>query len=206
MSKHKWNPNDNYFENEFGQMDGGEFCRSGLNSTHSPWREHFAEFVDDGDSFLDVACGSGADWEVLQRLKKDVKYKGIDYAPSIIAGAEGLCPNAEFKLGDINNIPEEDESWDIVNARHVLCHCEYYEHPIKELLRVAKKRIIITLHVPFPEDDTDHIRYNHPYSWRNMYSKTKFKKFIDELPVKAVAWEELHRGVNETFIVLEKYV
>jgi len=195
---------NNYFEKEFGKSRPDLFCRTGLNSPHEPWRIDFTNYVEDGDSFLDVGCGSGADYEILERVGRKVRYKGVDYSPSLLEGAKTLCPEGEFEVQDINNLTEEDGSWDVVNCRHAVAHCEYYEQPIKELVRVAKKRVILTIHTPFPKNGIDNIHPNPPYSWRNLYAKEKFLKFLGGLPVRRLAFKENHCGSAETFIVLEK--
>jgi len=195
---------NNYFEKEFGKSLPRAFCRRGTNSPHNPWRIDFTNYVEDGDTFLDVGCGSGADYEILERVGRKVRYKGVDYSPSLLAGAKALCPNGEFEVQDINNLKEKDSSWDVVNCRHAVAHCEYYEQPIKELIRVARKRVIITIHTPFPNDGADTIHPNPPYSWRNLYGKEKFMTFIGGLPIRIKAFEECHKGSAETFIVLEK--
>jgi len=195
---------DNYFEREYGSDKTGKFCRTGLNGPNEVHRQNFQNFVEDGQSFLDVGCGSGQDWELLEKYGKKVKYKGMDYAPGILEGAKRMCPGAVFAIGDVNDIPEEDNSWDVVNCRHVINHCEYYEQPIRELVRVAKKRVILTLHVPFSEKEIDEIREFPPYSWESSFARGKFKKFLETLEVKIVTFEEHHKGGPETFIVLDK--
>lgn len=196
---------DNYFEREYGKAEFvHKFCRTGMNGPNETYRQNFQNFVEDGQRFLDVGCGSGQDWELLQKYKKRVEYKGIDFAPTILEGARKLCPGGTFAIGDVNNIPEEDNSWDVVNCRHVVNHTEYYEKPIKELLRVSKKRVILTLHVPFSDNNTDNIKAFPPYSWENSYGRGKFLKFLGELEVRVMAFEEFHKGGKETFIVLDK--
>jgi len=196
---------DNYFEREYGDPNYiDKFCRTGINGPNEVWRLDLPNYVENGQSFLDVGCGTGADWEQLQNADKKVKYKGIDYAPSILEGAKKMCPGAEFAVGDVNDLQEKDNSWDVVNCRHVINHTEYYEKPLKELLRVAKKRVILTLHVPFSLKDMDEIREYPPYSWENAYDRGKFVKFLEGLDVKIVTFEERHKGGNETFIVFDK--
>lgn len=195
---------NNYFEKEYGKSSPLDFCKTGINGIANPWRKDFVNYVEDGQSFLDVGCGSGADWEVLRAFGKKVEYKGIDYAPSILAGAAKVCPGATFAVGDVNNLPEEDNSWDIVNCRHVINHCRYYRQPMGELLRVSKKRVIITLHFPFSNNNKDVIAPFPPYSWENTYGRGDFLTFIGGLGVKIITFNESHKGCNEVFIVLDK--
>ena len=195
---------DNYFETEYGKHPAKLFCRTGSNSVHNPWRKHFLEFIPNGSSFLDVGCGSAADLELLLGSGKSVRYKGIDYAPTILEGARGLYPQEEFEVGCSEDIPEKDSSWNVVNCRHVIDHCEYYQNTIKELVRVAKDLIIITLWVGFSDDDLDAINKTGENCWCNRYSKTKFVEFIKTLPVDIIKLEEDHCGSNEVLIVLKK--
>ena len=199
-----WDPNNNHFNNFGYDRDINSFCRTGNNSPNSAHREDFVNYINDGDTFLDVGCGSAADWEILVRFGKKVKYKGLDYANSILEATKKLYPELEFELADINNLQEKDNSWDVVSCRHVIDHCEYYEQPIRELLRVAKKKVIITMWVGFPDDDTDAINKSGEYNWLNRYGKTKFMRFLNSLPAKVETFEENHKGSFEIFIVLNK--
>ena len=69
---------------------------------------------------------------------------------------------------------------------------------------MAKKRVILTLHVPFSNNNIDNIKAFHPYSWENSYGREKFIEFLKTLKAKIVVFEEFHKGGKETFIVLDK--
>ncbi len=91
-----------------------------------------------GNTVLDVGCGNG----YLANTVYD-KYKvevcGID----IIVPTQN--DNVRFIKGEIENIPFEDNSFDTVLSTHTLEHIPDIMRAVKEIRRVAKKRIILVV-------------------------------------------------------------
>src|SRR6185436_15019398 len=98
---------------------------------------------------LDVACGTCVNWEVIKTLGVQCQYTGLDRTKNMLAHAKSLYGNEiTLQEGKIQNIPFQDNSFDVVIARHILEHLEEgYEAAIKEILRVASKQVIIVLFV-----------------------------------------------------------
>jgi SAM-dependent methyltransferase len=57
----------------------------------------------------------------------------------------GLSALVEFKVGDAENLPFADKSFDIVISSHVLEHLPNFEKGWQELCRVARHKIIVAL-------------------------------------------------------------
>lgn len=201
-----WNPRDNWFNNEYkGSLELNQFCRTGRNSPNSDTRHFFTKFVNSGDTFLDIGFGGLADYDILKEEGKSVIYKGLDYAQAMVDNAKLKYPDVEVGLCDLNDkINEGDNSWDVVNCRHVVDHCEYYEKPLLELIRVARKRVIVTLWRGFTKHDGDNIRYNEPYGWTNDYGRTKFLNFLSQQPIKFHYFSEGLFTDPDIFMVLDK--
>jgi SAM-dependent methyltransferase len=70
--------------------------------------------VDGGDRLLDVACGSGLAIE-LARLRGAIG-SGIDASPRLAAVARDRNPGCDVRVGDMNALPWDEASFDIVTS------------------------------------------------------------------------------------------
>jgi SAM-dependent methyltransferase len=70
--------------------------------------------VSSGDRVLDVACGSGFAVE-LARMRGAV-CAGIDASPRLLAVARDRNPDSDLRVGDMNELPWDDESFDAVTT------------------------------------------------------------------------------------------
>ena len=79
----------------------------------------------DFKDLLDVGCGTGPMIELLSRKYPDKHYTGLDLTPKMIevANAKNL-PNTQFIVGDSENLPFEDESFDVV-----ICANSFHHYP-----------------------------------------------------------------------------
>jgi SAM-dependent methyltransferase len=106
-----------------------------------------------GEAVLDVACGSGTAALVAERRYCEVT--GIDYVPELIeqATARTLANGQEidFRLGDAQDLPFPDDSFDIVLSVYGVQFAPDQEQAARELLRVCKPGGRIGLAGPIPE-------------------------------------------------------
>ena len=95
-------------------------------------REPFADV-------LDVGCGTGAVIELLHDTYPDAHYTGLDLTPAMIevASAKGL-PNCEFMVGDAENLPFADASFDAVLSSNSFHHYPRPEAFFAGALRVLR--------------------------------------------------------------------
>jgi len=70
--------------------------------------------VDAGDRLLDVACGSGLAIE-LARLR-GASCSGIDASDRLVAVARDRSPVCDIRVGDMNALPWDPESFDVVTS------------------------------------------------------------------------------------------
>ena len=149
-----------------------------------PERSYIASLVEGRDSFLDVGCGGGITYEALHKigyLNNDealecIKYKGVDYSQKFIDACKELFPDVEWEVQDALHLKEADNSWDVVYLRNVIENCSYYDAPIREAFRVARRLVIITIWQPL--QGVDCIMQVGPYTWGNRYEKKAFWKFL----------------------------
>jgi ubiquinone/menaquinone biosynthesis C-methylase UbiE len=144
-------------------------------------RKTISAFINDGESVLDVGCGPGWNFEHFRDYGPKVsKYRGEDYSPRFIRVASNRVQEPVFYLGDCRELRHEDNSWDVVILQDVLEHTNGYEKPLLEALRVAKKRVIVSMwHLV--DDDNEHINDDGDDGYGAWYDGTVFKQFIDNL-------------------------
>ena len=70
--------------------------------------------VDEGDRLLDMACGSGLAIE-LARMR-GATCSGIDASARLLAIASDRSPGSDIRVGDMNELPWDEESFDVVTA------------------------------------------------------------------------------------------
>lgn len=98
-------------------------------------------------SILDVGCLSGHFNKTFERyLKKKFTYTGIDPWKIHIDAAKKIWKNSfntSFKLGWAQKIPFKNSNFDIVICSNVLTHIPEIKKPLKEMIRTAKKFLIL---------------------------------------------------------------
>ena len=72
----------------------------------------------------------------------DIDQKAIDYAEKRIRGRNPKLK--DLKVYDGYNLPYGDKSFDVITSIDVIEHVEDYDRFIDELLRVAKKAVLIS--------------------------------------------------------------
>ena len=97
-------------------------------------------------SILDVGCGEGVlthKW--AQRV--DGTVVGIDLDdPELHAEWEKRsCPNLEYRVMKAENLPFEDDAFDMASAIEVLEHVPDPEHTVAEMARVASRHLLVSV-------------------------------------------------------------
>jgi len=194
----------NYWDKTMGSVEQAKgYIRSYGEGVGFPSRMETLRWIKDNESFLDVGCGSGCEYENIKAYNRNIDYKGVDYSQTFIQACQELFPEAIWELQDANNLQEKDNSFDTVLLRHILEHCEYYEQPIKEAWRVAKKRIIIVFWVaPSKNSDIDKLDKVGEDCWHNIYSYSKLLQFLKTFTNKITIKEKV--GKDNMVIIAEK--
>ena len=120
--------------------------RSWLTNEGSFSRSILTDLVRGYDSVLDCACGTCLDYFEYKKKLIPVKYKGIDSCQGLVDEAKTF--GIDCDLGSIEELPYKDKSFDIVTARHILEHLDYYEKAISEMCRVARYEVAIIFFLP----------------------------------------------------------
>lgn len=97
------------------------------------------------ETVLDVGCGEGFTLARLKKEKIGKSYEGIEYDETAIELGKKLYPTLEIKKGDIYSLPYKDNSFDLVVCTEVLEHLENPKKAYKELIRVSRKYILLSV-------------------------------------------------------------
>ncbi len=172
--------NYNFWDNLMGSdEEAANYMVSYGEGPGAPTRHTLGEFINDGESVLDVGCGPGHNYEHFRDYGPSVTYKGLDYAIRFVRANKLKYPEADFAVGDVRNIDQLDDSWDVVIMQDALEHTNGYEKPIREALRVAKKRAIFTFwHLT---ENDDHINDDGNDGYGAWYSQPKLEEFLKTL-------------------------
>lgn len=158
-----------------------DYMRSYGEGPGSPLRHFIGKLINKGESVLDVGCGPG--WNLDHFLEHGPAvgaYLGLDYSERFVKVANLRHPGM-YKLGDVRNLfGQARDEYDVVLLQDVLEHTNGYKQPMKEALRVAKKRIIVTFwHLA--DDDNPHINEDGDDGWGAWYDKRAWEKYLDTL-------------------------
>jgi len=208
----------NYWDELMGDDDGAAtYMLSYGEGPGSPLRHFIGGLINDGETVLDVGCGPGWNLDHFFQFGPAIAaYKGLDYSERFVRVArarhadkkteEPDSENEFYAVGDVRHPNEPDDSWDVVLYQDVLEHTNGYEGPVKEALRVAKKRVIVTFwHLT---ENDDHININPAENdkdgWGAWYSQPKWEKFLDSLGVSWLHDEIPRKGAKHDIYIITK--
>src|SRR2546425_11978019 len=100
--------------------------------------------IKEGDTVLDLGSGGGVDVFLASRkVGPTGRVIGVDMTPDMVSRARANAvklnaKNVEFKLGQIENIPMDAESVDVIMSNCVICLSPDKERVFREVLRVLR--------------------------------------------------------------------
>lgn len=97
------------------------------------------------DTILDAGCGEGITFKKLQDRGIGKKLVGFDSLDRAIIIGKKLYPKLHLEQGDIYKIKSPDSAYDVVICSEVLEHLERPEDALKELVRVSKRYIVLSV-------------------------------------------------------------
>lgn len=189
----------------FSAKDWWEFCLGNtvsfqtfegwLGDIKAPSRRAMRDYLKKSGytSMLDVPCGLCIDYLGLKKDKIDVAYHGADITQKLVDRAQKL--GLSVIKADIENLPYADNQFDLTYARHILEHLPYYEKAVAELVRVARREVLIVFFIKPTSADNDLIdcaALSDHKVYHNRYSKKNFEAYILANPkVKSLRWENV---------------
>lgn len=112
---------------------------------HAQAVELLMPYARDGDTLLDVGCGSGYFYHSLRKRNIPVQYFGIDAAPSLIEIGRKYLPDFGLPAENLQvmRIEDMDGKIDHIICINVLSNIDNYHRPLERLLRCTNKTIIL---------------------------------------------------------------
>lgn len=107
--------------------------------------ELLAPYVSEGDSLLDVGCGSGYFFHSLRKRNILVNYYGIDAEPSLIEIGQKHLPQYGLPAENLHVLRLEDLDGEVdhVLCMNVLSNIDNYHRPLERILKCARKTVIL---------------------------------------------------------------
>src|SRR3989344_2805355 len=116
---------------------------------HRTQLSSFLNYISEGQKVLDAGCGEGI-LAVLMAKKGalvtacDISIPNIENAKKF-AQTESVGNKIRFLCADIEALPFEDNSFDVVVSSHILEHIPNFHKGLDEVRRVSKYKVIIGL-------------------------------------------------------------
>jgi len=144
---------------------------------------------------LDIACGPGFLTRRFARVSREVI--GIDITDAFVematslAAKEGLG-NVTFTDGDVNNLPFDANSFDIVSCRAAFHHFPAPERVLAEMSRVVKVGGTLSIGDLTTSEDPTKAEYQH-----------KMEMLCDPSHVRAITLSRFRKLIADTGLVLK---
>jgi len=161
----KWNAGDpyEYFMGRWSSLMAPEFLKWLNLSSNKNW--------------LDVGCGTGALSAAIEQNGRPLKITCVDTSENYIEKVkQRISLSSDFRVASAENLPFENESFDIVVSGLALNFFQDLEKALSELKRVLKQNGVIAAYVWDYSDRMDFLRY----FWDAAYQIDPKSRELDE--------------------------
>jgi len=105
---------------------------------------NFAQLKDD-HTILDIGCNEGHLFKIIRKFNQYCSCYGVDIEPNVV---NLNIENCKFKVAKVQDLPFEDNYFDVVFALSTLEHIPDIDIAIKEIKRVLKPKGSVVLSSP----------------------------------------------------------
>jgi SAM-dependent methyltransferase len=106
-----------------------------------------------GQTALDIGCGAGAFVRLL--TERGARAYGIDASDALIELARERVPDADLRVGDMEALPYEDDTFDLVTGFTSFFFANDFVAALREAGRVAKPEAPVVIQVWGPHANND---------------------------------------------------
>lgn len=151
---------------------------------------------------LDAGCGEGFVATLIRERLPDAEFLGIDFSEEALEVAKRNVQYIDFLKADIYKLPFKQKCFDIVLCSEVLEHLEKPDDAVRELMRVSRGHILITVpHEPWfclgnllVLKNTS--RLGNPIDHINHWTYGSFKKFMRKFARGVWYFQKAFHGVS----------
>ncbi|NEQ46175.1 MAG: class I SAM-dependent methyltransferase [Leptolyngbya sp. SIOISBB] len=130
------------------------------------------------ESLLDVGCAEGYMIAAIRQFF-DVQVQGTDLSEEACARAREIF-QVPAEPVDAIALPYEDEAFDVVLSSETLEHIPNYQDAFDELLRVARKAVIVTVPQDPPHEVAENIRQQIPHAHIHAFNLASFQDLVPD--------------------------
>jgi SAM-dependent methyltransferase len=118
-----------------------------IEEQETPTYEHALRHltVKPGDRVLDIGCGTGVFLGLA--AQNGARVAGLDASESLLRVAQSRVPEADLRLGDMEFLPWEDNSFDVVTGFNSFFYAADMVAALREAGRVAKPGAPVVIQV-----------------------------------------------------------
>lgn len=116
--------------------------RNSLDDVYESEKFFLSRVLEAGHSILDIGCATGGFVNVFRGYEPSILYTGVDISAEMIRQARILHPDIHFEVTDGDNLPFENNSFDIVFSSGALHMAPNWRGILAEGWRVAKQFFI----------------------------------------------------------------
>jgi SAM-dependent methyltransferase len=111
-----------------------------------------------GQLVLDVGCGAGAFLRLV--AERGARPFGLDASEELLALARERIPDADLRVGDMEALPYEDDTFDLVTGFSAFFFANDFVAALREAGRVAKPgaRVVIQVWGPHERNDLEQMK------------------------------------------------
>ena len=117
-----------------GPGDWAEVIEPLLRPIHLATMEALSPLA--GLSLLDAGCGAGLALRLA--AEQGARVSGLDASAALLDVARGRLPDTELRVGDIEELPYDDATFDVVTAFNSIQYASDPKTAVAELARVAR--------------------------------------------------------------------
>ena len=151
-------------------------------------------------SILDIGCGTG---ELLSLISKreGVTLSGIDISPEMIRIArEKLGKGSDIRLGDSEELPWKDNSFDVVMCIDAFHHYPHPQKALSEMHRVIRPEGHLIIADPWHPSPVRQLQNLFIQIWVRsrrgdvrFYSESEIRRLLEECQFEPIEWERAGR-------------
>ncbi|MFH1753042.1 MAG: class I SAM-dependent methyltransferase [Candidatus Omnitrophota bacterium] len=111
-----------------------------FNTSHDMFYTVMIPWLKDKSTVLDVGCGTGKFTLRLQKINSNFRIHGVDLSEVMINKAKAKVKDGsiEFKVGDVESLPYESNTFDVITCSNSFHHYPNQRGALIEMQRVLK--------------------------------------------------------------------